>query len=141
MKILITEDMPLVIALYSAVLAGFPTVTCDFADSSDASRAKFNSSDYDLFFFDLNLNNCKETGLDLIEQLHSLDKNKDIPVFLATSQSDPITRQAASKLGVTGVVPKDGEFLSTIRLLVQNRAATMDEQPVPASRPEFANNM
>jgi two-component system chemotaxis response regulator CheY len=80
---------------------------CDFieADNGESALIKLKSGRIDFILLDWNLSS-KMTGIDFLKEVRSLEKYKNLPIIMVTSESDKGSVIEALKCGANDFVVK-----------------------------------
>lgn len=105
MKVLIADDSQIMRKIIRANLLklGIEKVY-ECGDGATACRMLAANPDTKLLFTDLNMPNLN--GYDLIKQIRSLPKLKDLEIIVISDRLDEAAKHALSVFGVTSYVPK-----------------------------------
>ncbi|KUO60676.1 hypothetical protein APF79_02585 [bacterium BRH_c32] len=102
-KILIVEDDWLIQLVYKGILSKIYDISISSDDKGfDIAISK---ETYDLFIIDLALNS-KKSGIDLLEELRSMNKYKDTPIIVVTAFAFKKDREIALAAGASSFMVK-----------------------------------
>jgi two-component system chemotaxis response regulator CheY len=117
-RILVADDEPALRALIVATLGG--GYACDEVDSGDAALARLRDGDYDLVVLDLMMPG--RSGLDVLEEMRSDDRLRDVPVVVVSAWQTTEDTESALAAGATTFVSKPfqpEQLLSAVQGLVE----------------------
>jgi len=120
-RILVADDEPALRALVVATLSG--AYACDEVDNGDAALARLRDGDYDLVVLDLMMPG--RSGLDVLEEMRSDDRLRDVPVVVVSAWQTTEDTEGAYAAGATDFVSKPFEpeqLLSAVQELVKQGA-------------------
>lgn len=103
MKILLVDDEPAVLKMYTHALEGAGHLVTTAANPADA-LAKAEADQPDVIFLDIIL--PQRNGLDVLADLKKGARTKDIPVYILTNLPESTTADKAKQLGAAGYLMK-----------------------------------
>ncbi len=108
-RILITDDDLFLVCAYRNLLARDVDLKVDLATSPKQAHELMSAHHYDAAFFDLELADPNENGLDLLSCLH--ETSPETPVLMMSSKDDSLTIGRCLARGATGFASKNENFL------------------------------
>ena len=117
-RILVADDEPALRALIVATLS--VAYACDEVDSGDAALARLRDDDYDLLVLDLMMPG--RSGLDVLEEMRSDDRLRNLPVVVVSAWQTTEDTEGAFEAGATSFVSKPfqpEQLLSAVQDLVE----------------------
>lgn len=103
-RILVVDDHPLTRDMVSSILKGIGFGRLDQAENGHIALLKLNEGEFDLIICDWNMPTM--SGLEVLEEIRSEERFKDIPFLMLTAEAYRENVAAAMKAGVTDYIAK-----------------------------------
>lgn len=112
-RILVIEDE----VGYQEVIETFLGATYEVAivNNAEEGMEKLNSEAFDLVVCDINL--LGMSGLEVLNMIHTQQRNETTPVVMCSSQTDDDTRQKVVDLGAAGFVTKPFQIEKLVQVV------------------------
>lgn len=103
-KLLIVEDDESTISIYTYALKKYFEITA--ARTSEEFREVLKKGQYNMFIMDLALKGSSRDGIELVQELRTLENYKQTPIFVITGNSLNFEEQKSIDAGATEFMRK-----------------------------------
>jgi DNA-binding NarL/FixJ family response regulator len=107
-KLLVTDDDPLLLALYKSSLKNLTDVEITYAPSLESARRLLATEKYEMALLDLNL--CETHGHEGFQLLQDIRNSQRAAVVMMSSDDDDATIAECVRRGAAGFIPKRQGF-------------------------------
>ena len=104
MKILIVDDFSTMRRIIRNILKQLEFINVEEAEDGSVAFEKLKDADYDLLITDWNMPNM--TGLDLLKEIRSNEKLKDLKVLMVTAEAEKENIIQAAQAGANDYIVK-----------------------------------
>ena len=104
MKILIVDDFSTMRRIIRNILKQLEFINVEEAEDGSAAFEKLKEADYDLLITDWNMPNM--TGLDLLKEIRTNEKLKDLKVLLVSAEAEKENIVQAARAGANEYIVK-----------------------------------
>ena len=104
MKILVVDDFSTMRRIIRNILKQLGYTNIEEAEDGDVALEKLKDGSYEFVITDWNMPNM--TGLDLLKNIKTEDKLKDIPVLIVTAEAEKENVVQAAQAGVNDYIVK-----------------------------------